>query len=275
MFGYVIANEKDLSQSEKDRYRSFYCGLCHNLGRRYGQITRMGLTYDLTFWTILFTSLYEPKNAEAEKRCIIHPVKNHKTIENVYTDYAADLTIALMYYKLQDDWQDEHRRISRSGAKVLEKKYQEIRQRLPRQCKALDEGMAEFSRIEKAQGSADEAARCFGRIIEELFVYQEDMWEKYLRPFGNYLGRFIYLMDAADDLEKDRKSGNYNPFLQTSLDRTQIEDVLSVTIAKAAEEFEKLPLVEDVHLMRSVIYAGVWGRYYANRAREEKKKGKK
>ena len=71
MFGYVIANEKDLSQSEKDRYRSFYCGLCHNLGRRYGQITRMGLTYDLTFWTILFTSLYvsqKSRLAESSQR---------------------------------------------------------------------------------------------------------------------------------------------------------------------------------------------------------------
>ena len=47
--------------------------------------------------------------------------------------------------------------------------------------------------------------------MEELFVLKQDRWEPYLRKFGFFLGKFIYIMDAYDDLEKDLKNGSYNP----------------------------------------------------------------
>jgi hypothetical protein len=117
--------------------------------------------------------------------------------------------------------------------------------------------------------SPDEAVNCFGRIMAELFVVEEDFWSNSLRSFGYHLGRFIYLMDATMDVEKDRKTGNYNPLNTLGKKPEEMEIPLSMIIGEATGEFEKLPLVQDVHLLRNILYGGVWQQYYARRDRKE------
>ena len=82
MFGYVQANLNMLTDEEKARYRQFYCGLCHTLGQRYNDLTRIGLTYDMTFLAVLLSSLYEPKEEEINSVCIVHPFRKQKYIKN-------------------------------------------------------------------------------------------------------------------------------------------------------------------------------------------------
>ena len=266
MFGYVIANTDDLSQEEKNRYQQIYCGLCRELGKRHGQLSRLRLNYDMTFLILLLTSLYEPYEDKGEIRCVAHPVKKHSYSRNRYAEYAADMTVALTYYKCVDDWNDEHKLSGHLYAGVLKKSYSDIKQRWPRQCEVIERCMGELTQIEENAGSPDQATNCFGELMAELFVYEEDVWSKPLRQFGNCLGRFIYMMDAAIDYDDDKKSGSYNPIITAQKTPKDIYEVMTVQIGMAAEIFEKLPLVEDANLMRSVIYAGVWQKYRAKTA---------
>ena len=274
MFGYVICNKEGLEKEELDRYQGLYCGLCKSLGREFGQLERISLNYDMTFLALFLSALYEPEEEEQTFRCAFHPTKKKNLIENEFTDYAANMTIALVYYKCLDDWADEKKRISRDYGKHLESKYAEIKRRYPRQCQCIETSLKEMSKIEKTPGSTpDEAVNCSGRMLSEVFVYQEDFWSNSLRIFGYELGRFIYLMDAAMDYQKDKKTKNYNPLFAMHMKPEEIEGILTMSISRAAEQFEQLPIVKDTHLIRNILYGGVWQKYYARIKGKEKSDG--
>ena len=153
MFGYMIANPNDLNEAEKQRYNEIYCGLCYRLGKQHGQLARLGVTYDLTFLILLLASLYEPAEKQGTLHCPAHPVHKHPYTVNRFTDYAADLTIALTYYKCLDDWQDEHQWLKRGYAGLLKSAYAKVKTRLPRQCEMIQACMQDLNRIENAKGS--------------------------------------------------------------------------------------------------------------------------
>jgi hypothetical protein len=264
MFGYVVCNKKELDREEVKRYQNIYCGLCKTLERKYGQLSRIGLNYDMTFLILLLSSLYEPNEEEDNFRCALHPFHKRKEVTNRYTDYAADITVALAYHKCLDDWQDEHKKLQRQYAQLLEDYYKKVKSYYPRQCVAIENGISELNKIEKLPYSlADEAINCFGRLMSELFVVEEDFWSNSLRSFGYSLGRFIYLMDATMDYSKDKKTGNYNPLNSMGKKPYEMEELLSMIIGEATAEFEKLPLVQDAHMLKNILYGGVWQKYYA------------
>ena len=217
----------------------------------------------MTFLILLLSSLYEPEEDQGEIHCVVHPVGKHAYSCSRYTQFAADMTVALISHKCMDDWNDDRKLSRRLYAGILKNAYSDVKTQWPRQCHTVESCMQELSQIEKNAGGPDEAANCFGKLMAELFVYSEDVWSKPLLQFGNCLGRFIYMMDAVIDYEEDQKSGSYNPILAAGKRPEDMQDAMTVQIGMAAEIFEKLPLVEDVHLLRSVIYAGVWQKYQA------------
>ena len=169
MFGYVVANLEDATGPEKERYRAVYCGLCRALGRRCGQRCRLALTYDMAFLVLLLGSLYEPEETRSRARCVAHPLKAHDFVRNRFTDYAADVTVALAYHKCRDDWSDERKAAARVGQAVLAGAYRRVRERMPRQCAAIERELAAIDALEQAgEPAPDEAARCFGRCMGEL-----------------------------------------------------------------------------------------------------------
>lgn len=264
MFGYVVANLEDASDQEKERYRAVYCGLCRTLGQRLGQRSRAALTYDMAFLVLLFGSLYEPEEEQATARCAVHPLTDHDFARTRFTDYAADVTVALAYHKCLDDWHDDRSVPARTAAAALAKPYRQVRERLPRQCAAIEDGLAAIDALERANAPVpDEAANHFGRLMGELFVIEQDPWSETLRALGFHLGRFIYLMDAVCDFEDDRKHGRYNPLAALECAPEDLEEALAVIMGNATAAFEKLPLEQDLHLLRNVLYAGVWQKYNA------------
>jgi hypothetical protein len=270
LFGYIICNRQKLDKEETERYQSVYCGLCKTLEKNFGQLERVSLNYDMTFLILFLASLYEPDEEKKDFRCPFHPLQKRTAVTNLYTDYAADMTVLLSYFKCLDDWQDEHKHLQYQYAKKIEGSYLEVKKRRQRQCSALEMGIEELGQMEKSHASlADEAANCFGRVMAELFAPGEDFWSNSLRSFGYHLGRFIYLMDATMDYEKDQKTGNYNPLNSMGKKPDDMEELLSMIIGEATQEFEKLPLVQDVHLLRNILYGGVWQQYYAKRGRKE------
>ena len=278
MFGYVVANYAQLTPEQTARYRGCYCGLCRTLGQRYGLRGRAALTYDMTFLVLLLSSLYEPEETHGTERCALHPAKPHGYWYSEITDYAADMNLALAYYSCLDNWRDDHSLPHLAEARLLEKKCVALRSRYPRQMRAIEYGLSRLAALEREKSSdLDAAAGCFGTLMGELFVLREDRWSVPLRRMGAALGSFLYVLDAYDDLEKDRRRGSYNPLLARQGEDlpARCREILTMLIAEAAAEFEKLPLVEDAALLRNILYSGVWTRFLQIEARANKRAGGK
>lgn len=258
----MIAPKDAIDEEEQQRYLAAYCGLCKTIGTQYGQISRFALTYDMVFLELLLGSLYEPLESYKNSRCIAHPTKIRPWMKNGFDSYAADLTVALVYFKQLDDWHDENSTRAKIAANILRSSYKQISQKIPRQCKVIEEQLSIISKAEAQKcDDPDEMASYFGILMGELFIMNEDEWSPALRRFGNYLGRFIYLMDALCDIDEDVKKGHYNPFVLAGIDCQSAYNALMIYIGKATAIFEKLPLERDLHLMRSILYSGVWQRY--------------
>lgn len=282
MFGYVTVNKPELKIREYERYHSFYCGLCHTLKKRHGQLGQLTLTYDMTFLVIVLSSLYEAESTYELKRCIVHPVKKHGVRTNRVTNYAADMNIALFFHKCFDDWKDEKSIRGISGMRLLHRHYKEVKRAYPQKCRQIEAYLQELSRYEAMdEQNLDKTAGAFGKLMGTLFDYKQDIWSPYLKRFGFYLGKFIYIMDAVLDFEEDKKNGHYTPLrsLSQSLSeadfRGQCRNILELMIAAACQEFEKLPLEQDVELLRNILYAGVWRRYEQHTAQYYEKNNRK
>ncbi|MEG1996803.1 MAG: DUF5685 family protein, partial [Clostridiales bacterium] len=252
MFGYIVANREALTESETQRYRACYCGLCRSLKQRHGRLSRLTLSYDMTFTVLLLSSLYEPESCRGIERCVAHPMHEHGYWQNNFTDYAADMNIALSYHKCLDDWYDEHKLPEYFSAKMLFPHYQQVLHQYPRQCQTIEKNLQRLMELEKKNcANPDLMAGIFGDLMGELFVYREDHWAGILRNLGQKLGVFIYMMDACVDLDKDRKKGLYNPLLALGDDvAADYSDLLSILMGDCALEFEKLPLMQDIGVLR-------------------------
>ena len=262
MFGYVNISRKELEDSRQKRFNSVYCGVCRRIREQSGQLSRLGLRYDIAFLSTLLMSLYEPEETSGRNACHLHPITKRPWVDNEFIRYGADMNVALAYYKAQDDWQDDQKPAAKAMAGVFGKNMPRIEESYPRQCATIAGCIADLSRLEQENcPSPDETANCFGRLMAELFVVREDFWSPTLRELGFHLGRFIYLLDAAVDFEKDKKHGKYNPYLAMGMenaDWARWEDYLVLTMAKCTESYERLPLVQDKDILDNVLYSGVW-----------------
>jgi hypothetical protein len=231
---------------------------------RHGSLARLGLSFDLAFLALVLHSLYEPEEVSGKKACGMHPVKPRPWVDSEYIAYCADMNVALAYYKALDDKEDKDGANAKSLLRLFGKNRNEIAARYPRQCRAMEEKLAQIRLLEQENCSnPDLPAGAFGQLLEELFVYKEDMWERDLRQMANCLGRFIYLADGAVDYARDKKKGAYNPFLAMGMgqDWEKWTDFLVLEMAGCTEAYERLPLVDDKHLMDNILYGGVWLQY--------------
>ena len=163
---------------------------------------------------------------------------------------------------------------------ALSKAYAKAQASLPIHCEVIAETMQAISAIERdPDASPDTASIAFGDMLAFLFECvpnrYPDLWSDQLRDFGYWLGRFVYLMDAAIDFRQDAESGSYNPFVRLARkedgegaalasprpDPRAMREILSILAGRACETFERLPLVQDDKLMHSVLYAGIWQKF--------------
>lgn len=281
MFGYVTVNKPEIKFKDFDVYRSFYCGLCRELRERYGIPGQISLTYDMTFVVLLLSALYEPPTKKGTSRCVVHPLKPQPVRKNTVTEYCADMNVILTYYKCMDDWQDEHKPLRYAYAGILKNCGNMHMSAYPEKIQRIRNALEELSSLEKqGETDVDRVAGCSGRIMEEILAFRKDVWESSLRRLGFYLGKFIYILDAYDDVEKDAENGNYNPFLEKYKIEGFEEEVrrlLMMMLAECCREFEKLPILRYGDILRNILYSGVWCRFAAigQKRREEREKEKK
>ena len=246
MFGYIVPNQEALGEEDRTLYREYYCGLCSELHDRYGRSGQVTLSYDQ------------------------------------FTAYAADMNLLLSYYSCLDDWNDERSMKKRMLAKALEDKASRVSAAYEKKVRVLTESLGRLSIYEKENSdNLDSVSGTFGAIMAELFAYKEDEWEGTLRRMGFFMGKFIYLMDAYDDMKKDRRYGSYNPLLLMQEQSPETEEefddrvgsLLTMMIGESSRAFERLPILENIDLLRNILYSGVWSRYNTIRASHQSKKG--
>ncbi|MGN0153423.1 MAG: DUF5685 family protein [Lachnospiraceae bacterium] len=265
MYGYVVVNKPELKIKEFQEYRSYYCGLCKSLQKKCGVRGQLSLSYDMTFLALLLSRLYEPQETEALERCIAHPVGKQRVKKNEILDYVADMSLLLSWYKCRDDYQDEKKLGKAVYGKTISKTVKQIEKEYERQTETVKLNMEQLSHLEQKKiNDIDMLSGKFGNMLAEIFVIKQDEWETYLRKTGFYLGKFVYIIDAYDDLEKDREKGCFNPFLEKEKQENfdeWIKQLLVMIAAEFAKEFEKLPIIEDAEILRNIIYSGIWTRY--------------
>ena len=265
MLGVMLARKDDLRFREFYRYRAFYCGLCGTLGKRCGAVSRLALSYEMTFLAMLLTALYETETAEEKHRCLVHPFVKQKMYKNAAIDYCADLSAILSYYDLRDGWEDEHRVERLAGSALLSGAASVCGGRWERQNRAVREYVQKRHEVERRKEPLlDTAANLTGEMLAELYVWQEDIYSCDLRTLGFGIGKFIYLLDCFEDIEEDRKHGSYNPLVLRADQpgfTENIQMILEGVMAEASAAFERLPILQDAEIMRNILYSGMWQRF--------------
>lgn len=278
MFGYIAANLEEMKLKDYRIYRAFYCGICQDLKEYHGQISRTTLTYDMTFLAILLEGLYEPEEERGAYSCAAHPFQKHPSIRSEVTAYAADMNVLISYFNLLDDWEDDRKILPLMAAGFMKRDMHRLCGKYPRQIKAIRRYLVKLKACEEEHSpDLDRASGDTGELMAEIFQWKEDHWVPTLRQIGYYIGKFIYLMDAYDDVEKDRKAGNYNPWLGIAGEkdfRERAEEILVLLAAQCSREFEKLPIIEYVDILRNILYSGIWTKYNNMENKKKEKTGK-
>ena len=269
MFGYVLINKEELKFKEYDVYKSYYCGLCQTLNNRSGRFAQLTLNYDMTFLQLLLTGLYEPKTKLENFRCKIHPFKKSVKRSNEITVYIADMNLFLAYLNCIDDWEDEKKLSRKIYTIIVKNKVKKIKKQYPEKTAKLEAILKKSSKYEKKKEyDIDKISSYSGELMSELFLYKEDEWKQTLSRMGFFLGKYIYIIDAYEDIEKDLKKGNYNPFSEIYQNEDFddfVNQILTMMISECAREFEELPIIEDVDILRNILYSGVWAKFQSIR----------
>ena len=273
MLGYVKIDKGELKVREYEVYTGYYCGICKSIGKRYGQLPRMALSYDAAFLAVLLASLSEESDMPVQEHCIAHPFIQKKTvIRNRAVDYAGDVMLILAWYKLADDASDDGKVYAKATMKLLGRIFRKLHRRYPALCNGIEHRLERLSALEKEKcASIDMAAEEFSGIMElifsegftavygdgdlsentgqtarnsgsgsagdahasddnpktdsdtrqagnhedapgDLFAPPSDQRELFAR-IGYHMGKWIYLIDAVDDIEENIGAGTYNPLL--------------------------------------------------------------
>ena len=266
MFGYVRINKMDLTFREFDYYKGYYCGLCKYLKENHGEVSRLSLNYDITFLILILTALYKLDSDITYERCIANPLKKKMRIVNEITEYAASMNILLSYYKLEDNLYDDNGIKDKLAYELYKGKLKKAYEKYPQKAEYIKQQLGNLRELEKQESkSIDKVSNTFGNLMGEIFVYKKDEYEQNLRNIGFNLGKYIYILDAYEDLDEDNKKGRYNPFIDY-IDKKEelknkVDRLISMSLGMATKNIEKLNLEFNKSIIDNIIYSGVYLRY--------------
>lgn len=275
MFGYIKTCTPELLVKENEFYRALYCGLCRTMGRMKKAFS-FSLSYDFVFLALvrMGTSVRSDDPVEfGKKRCIAHPLAKRPYVkENASLRYTASAASLLLYYNLLDDVDDE-KGFRRLFAKLCVPSSKRLFDRSKKTCDISDiESIVkdELEKIANAERSLSESpyppADHFGRILGEIFSHglPTDALRRCLFELGFHVGRWIYMVDALDDIPSDLKSGNYNPFIVsgeylTDGFETRITDALRLDLAAAVRALDLIDFNDQgiLSITRNILCLGM------------------
>ncbi len=263
MLGYVTIGKNHLSTENYQRYRAYYCGICKSIGRRCGQLSRMTLSYDAVFLAMILSALEPSDQVTAEEHCIIHPVEKRMVVKEAAVDYAADVMVILAYHKFLDDWKDEKSMLSLAGKTALRGAYRRLEQKYPEICGKVETALENLSRLEQENcGQTDLVAEAFADVMEPLFTgysaaVTNQQSRRVLGELGRCLGRWIYIIDALDDYEKDVEKNNYNPLRFRENHIEGLEDLLYNNLAEIVNAYDLLSIKANQEIIENILFMGL------------------
>ncbi len=274
MFGYIKPFKPELKMREYEHYRAAYCGLCNALRRRYGFLSRFIVNYDFTFVALVLDTAGKYKSEVKKKRCIACPSGRQCIISEVY-DKAADISVILSYLKLCDDVSDTgfFKSIfkSRIPRLLMKPAYTRAEKNNSRYAESAKRLYAELSLLETARvPSIDEPADKFAKMLE-AFLDEGDENVRILSQMLYHIGRFVYIIDALDDLSEDAKRDEYNPIAERFgvFSGALPEDIHEEVIATLGHSrdavklaFDLLDENENTGLIRNIIELGMANSLY-------------
>lgn len=269
MFGYIRARQDTLTEEGKAAYEAVYCGLCHSLGRCCGGFSRLFLNYDFVFLAMLLAP-GEDVGETRRCRCISHPIQGKSVcLERPWLDLAADESVILTWWKLWDNLFDDGW-TARLGARAmllgLRSGYTAARERCPQFDQAVEQRLAALHQLERENcPSIDRTADCFARLLCAAAPATGcSARDRATEQLLYHIGRWIYLVDAVDDLPDDLKSGCYNPLAArypqwTQEDKKALRTTMDHSLNLAGSAFELLERNRWSPLMENIIYSGLPG----------------
>ncbi len=269
MFGYVLPRKDRLSEEQKKRYQAAYCGLCRSLKKNYGFKARFLVNYDVTFLYFLL----QESEAKLPERCYCPArpfCKKDCLPGDELMDYGADLTLLLSYWKLRDARQDGgffHRLGAKLGLRLYKKAYQKAARRQNAANEVFARELDKLQSLEKEKcPSLDRPADAFATLLKACARGKNEQ-ERRTREFLLYhVGRYLYLVDALEDLPKDIKKDSYNPLRYRYVpegdrlskeDEAQLLQSIDASISMAASAYELLPRSADSEILENIIYYGL------------------
>lgn len=280
MHGYVLPDRPELKIKEYELYKAYYCGICKSVKKRLGQLPRLVLNYDYVFLALVLSSLSPEKETILWERCHLHPLKKRPIatdgdLDQAAIDYAADMMILLSYFKLEDDKRDEGSLLARGGLLALKRAYGKLKDKYQDKAGQIGFQLETLDQLEKEKcDSLDRAAEPFSLLMGQVFSpeYMEEGPDKEaLKKIGYHLGKWIYLIDAYDDIEENSANGGYNPLIyQWKLDKDKesisdfkdrikerVELNLNLYLAELAESWQGLDKEKNSKLAENIIYSGL------------------
>ena len=272
MFGYIRPSQNRLNAHDQELFESAYCGLCHELGRKYGFSARFVLNFDFTFLAILLSKTQEPECSAC--RCVAHPCKARCVMAHTASlEVAADHSIVLAWWQLRDHIKDHGLLKSlpyRLAALFLRSAYRKASRCVPEFDASVQRHLSDLAAREREHcASLDQAAEPFAALMADIAaVAPDELHRRVMAEIFYHLGRWIYLVDAADDLKKDFEAGCYNPLRYrygltdgTLDEKTQQEVALSLDLSvhRMASAYALLERGVWSNILDSIFYESLYG----------------
>ena len=279
MIGYIKIYPPELRMKEYVKYNAYYCGICHSIKERWGQIPRLTLNYDCVFLAVFIDSIIKLSQEYSDFRCIMHPVvKKKKVVQSSTVDYIADINIYLSYMKLLDNVQDENNIIHSSTEMIMRGYGKKIKYKYEDLTEKIDLHLKEMAKLEKEKCSnIDEVAECYAKIIKDICMYKLNDTDEQLKNIAGKIayniGKWVYSADAFDDIEKDISKNMYNPYLtrfnyekgnDISAFKNEIKErtsfILYAPLKAAADLYEDMDDEYKDPIVKNIIYEGLYDR---------------
>ncbi len=288
MFGYVTPYKMELKIKDYEMFKAYYCGLCISIKNNFSNLCRMTLNYDMTFLGILLDSLEYSKHKYVVTKCIAHPIKKRpKVIDNRALDYAAFCNVSLVYYKLLDDYNDDNSLSKKFISMYIKKFINKSKEDLSPILVNIEENIKKLSFLEKSGEiiSIDELSDPFASLTAFIvsYYYKNENFYNELYDLGYNLGRWIYIIDAFDDLKEDMEKHKFNAINKAfNVENLSYEDLiikegnriefnLIMSANSTSEALDKLPINKNKDLLFNILQLGLMNKIETIKSRSDKK----
>ncbi len=256
MFGYVKTFTPELKVCEHEYYKAVYCGLCKTLGKNYGIFTRFTLSYDFAFLALIYADVTKEALKSEKCRCLVHPCKAKNCVNKSQAlDFSAGCAMIMLYYKVLDNIRDSSflkKLLYLCVLPFVKSAHKKAVKAYPNLEKVICEEMSRQEEIERRdEVSSDEAADPSACAMKRIFLMIKN--DEDFGRFGYLLGRFVYLIDACDDFEKDKKSGNFNAFENKDL----AKESCNSTAAELQNAYSKVSFGVFAPIISNVVFLGL------------------